>query len=60
VWDYLRESFADLDESVLLLDAGAKSLYDSANQSFNAGEYKRALEQRTRPVNTSSVAEVPE
>jgi hypothetical protein len=43
-WDYLGESFAELDESALLVDPEIKSLYDSAKKYFESGGYKGALE----------------
>jgi hypothetical protein len=43
-WDYLNESFTELDESALLLDANVKRLYDEAKQSARDGDYKTTLE----------------
>jgi hypothetical protein len=43
-WDDLTESFAELDESALLLDANVKRLYDEAKQSTREGDYKTAFE----------------
>jgi hypothetical protein len=42
--DDLDESFADLDESALLLDRNVKRLYDEAKQSARGGDYKGTLE----------------
>jgi hypothetical protein len=43
-WDDLTESFAELDESALLLDNNVKRLYDEAKQSALQGDYKGTLE----------------
>src|SRR6202521_316265 len=43
-WDDLTESFAELDESALLLDTNVKRLYDEAKQSARQGDYKDTLE----------------
>jgi len=43
-WDDLQHSFAELDESALLLDANVKRLYDEARQSAGQGDFKGTLE----------------
>src|SRR5450755_3562154 len=43
-WDNLTVSFAELDESALLLDANVKRLYDEARQSVAQGDFKGTLE----------------
>jgi hypothetical protein len=43
-WDYLGESFTELDESTLLLNASVKQLYDEARQSARNKDYKTTLE----------------
>lgn len=43
-WDYLGESFAELDESALLLNADVKRLYDEALRSARQKDYKTTLE----------------
>jgi hypothetical protein len=47
-WDYLNESFSDLDESALLLNAEVKRLYDEAKHSAGNSDYKTTLEQLAR------------
>lgn len=42
--DYLKLPLAELDESVLLVDAGVKSLYDEAKECTAKRDYKAALE----------------
>jgi hypothetical protein len=43
-WDYLVESFTELDESTLLLNASVKQLYDEARQSARNKDCKTTLE----------------
>jgi hypothetical protein len=49
-WDDLTESFAELDESALLLDSNVKRLYDEARQSSRQGDYKTTLEKLARAL----------
>ncbi len=43
-WDDLQQSFAELDESALLLDADVKRLFDEAKESAGQGDFKGTLE----------------
>jgi len=43
-WDDLAESFSDLDESALLLDANVKRLYEEARLYASRADYKATLE----------------
>jgi hypothetical protein len=43
-WVYLAESFAELDESALLVNAEVKRLYDKAKLAARENDYKTALE----------------
>lgn len=43
-WDDLGQSFSELDESALLLDANVKHLYDAAKESAREGNHKITFE----------------
>lgn len=50
-WDFLTESFAELDESALISDPAVKSLYDDAQKRASQGDYKGCLERLAIALN---------